>query len=88
MNPLGRFLAISAVVWLASWIPIGLWAGDLDYVLTPVSRDTSARQLYQILFYAGLLAVFALCWRRDPPPRPGWGTPRVFFFFFLPFLSS
>ena len=63
MNPLSRFLAMSAMVWLASWIPIGLWAGDVDFVLTPASRDTAARQLYQILFYSGLLVIFALSWR-------------------------
>ena len=71
------------MVWLASWIPIGLWAGDVDFVLTPASRDTAARQLYQILFYSGLLVAFALSWRRDPPPKPGWGKPSLFLFFFL-----
>ena len=83
VNPLSRFLAMSAMVWLVSWIPIGLWAGDVDFVLTPASRDTAARQRDQILFYSGLLVIFALSWRRDPPPKPGWGKPSLFFFFFL-----
>jgi membrane protease YdiL (CAAX protease family) len=83
LNALARLLAIAASVWVVSWLPIGLSVGDLDYVLTPVSRDTSARQLYQVLLYTGLLLAFAHAWRRNPPTRPSWGTPRNFLFYFI-----
>jgi membrane protease YdiL (CAAX protease family) len=83
LNPLARFLAIATAVWVASWLPIGLQMGDLDYVLTPISRGTFQRQLYQILFYTGLLLAFIQSWRRNPPPKPHWGTPRNFLFYFV-----
>ncbi|MFA7483498.1 MAG: type II CAAX endopeptidase family protein [Vulcanimicrobiota bacterium] len=83
MNPLTRFLAAAAAVWVGSWLPLGLWVGDWDYALTPASRDTLGRQIYQILFYGGLLAVFGWSWRKDPPARPGWGSVRLFLFFFI-----
>lgn len=63
-------------------MPIGLWAGDFDYVLTPVSRGTFARQLYQWLFYGGLLAVFVDSWRRHAPQRPSWGRWKQFLVYF------
>lgn len=78
MEPLKRFLILVAGVWLLAWLPIGLWMGDLDYVLTSVSRDTQARQLYQGLLYSGLLIVFLDSWRRQAPQRPAWGRLRDF----------
>lgn len=72
--PLGRFLLALLVVWLASWLPIGLYVGDFDYVLTPVSRDTWHRQLYQGLLYSGMLVVFVEFWRRYAPAYPKRGS--------------
>lgn len=61
-------------VWLASWIPLGIWVGDLDYVLTRVSRGTIHRQLYQGVLYSGLLLVFWQFWRRYSPSVPRRGS--------------
>ncbi len=71
--PLGRFLLALFIVWLASWLPIGLYLGDFDYVLNPVSRDTWYRQLYQGLLYSGMLVVFVEFWRRHAPAYPKRG---------------
>lgn len=71
--PIGCFLLALLVVWLASWLPIGLYVGDLDYVLTRVSRGTWYRQLYQGLLYSGLLLVFLDFWRRHAPDTPRRG---------------
>lgn len=67
-----RFFALLALVWVAAWLPIGIWAGDPTYVLTPASRDTEARQLYQLLLYGGLALIFFDSWRRSRPARPQW----------------
>lgn len=72
-----------ALVWLLSWLPIGFWVGDFDFVLTRVSRGTHARQLYQFLLYGGLLFVFADSWRRHRPTKPSWGNLRQFGFYFV-----
>lgn len=77
-----RFLTSIAVVWLLSWLPIGLWVGDPDFVLTTVSRGTWERQLYQWLFYGGILLVFIDSWRRHRPRQPGWGQWKHFPLFF------
>ncbi len=61
------------MVWLVSWLPIGIWVGDFDYVLTRVSRGTWQRQLYQGLLYSGLLLVFLEFWRRHAPQIPRRG---------------
>lgn len=81
--PLGRFILALLMVWLASWVPIGIWVGDLDYVLTRVSRGTSYRQLYQGLLYSGLLLVFWQFWRRYSPSVPRRGS----LFDFAPYLG-
>ncbi len=62
-----------ALVWVAAWLPIGLWSGDPDYVLTRVSRDTWQRQFYQVCLYLGLVLVFLDAWRRNAPERPRLG---------------
>lgn len=72
--PLGRFLSALLAVWLASWLPIGLYVGDFDYVLSPVSRDTWFRQLYQGVLYSGMLVVFVEFWRRHAPAYPKRGS--------------
>lgn len=72
--PLRRFLGALLLVWLVSWLPIGVFVGDLDYVLTPVSRDTWYRQLYQGLLYSGMLVVFIEFWRRYAPSYPRRGS--------------
>lgn len=59
-------------------MPVGLWSGDVDYVLTAVSRDTWQRQLYQVLLYSGLLLVFLDSWRRHAPERPRFGRWKEF----------
>lgn len=74
--PLGRFFLALALVWLVSWLPIGLYLGDPDFVLTTVSRGSVYRQLYQGLLYCGLIAVFLDFWRRYAPELPKRGRPR------------
>jgi membrane protease YdiL (CAAX protease family) len=69
---------MALAVWLLAWLPLGLWQGDPDYVLTEVSRGTLQRQIYQGLLYTGLLLVCLDAWRRHAPPRPAWGRPRDF----------
>lgn len=81
--PIGRFLLALAVVWLACWLPIGLYVGDFDYVLTRVSRGTWHRQLYQGLLYCGLLLVFLDFWRRHAPALPRRGRLGEFFSYLL-----
>ena len=76
-------MGLLALVWLLAWVPIGLWAGDIDYALTTVSRGTVARQIYQILLYSGLLLVFWDSWRKHKPSRPKWGKWSHFAFYFL-----
>lgn len=68
---------------MASWLPIGLWVGDFDYVLSRVSRDTFERRLYQWLFYGGMVLVAVDAWSRSRPPRPGWGTAKLFALYFV-----
>lgn len=68
---------------MASWLPIGLWVGDFDYVLTTVSRNTFERQLYQWLLYSGMIAVAIDSWRRHRPSRPRWGAMKFFGLYFL-----
>lgn len=77
-KPLVRFLALVALVWVAAWLPVGLWTGDPDYVLTRVSRDTWQRQFYQVCLYLGLVLVFLDAWRRNAPERPRLGRPTHF----------
>ena len=77
-----RFVLALLSVWLLAWIPIGIWIGDIDYVLTTVSRGSSERQLYQALLYLGLGVVFFLYWRQHKPNRPGWGTAKWFAVYF------
>ena len=57
--------------------------GEPDYVLTPGSRGTFERQLYQVLLYTGLLLVFIQFWRRYPPAKPRWGSPKILLFYFV-----
>jgi len=83
VSPLVRFFLLVGATWLAAWLPIGLWTGDFDYVLTPVSRGSGERQLYQGLFYTGLLLAFVDCWRRCAPSRPKWGRPILFALYFV-----
>lgn len=71
------------VVWLVSWLPLGLWVGDFDYVLTRVSRGTWQRQLYQGLLYSGLLLVFLEFWRRHAPRIPRRGRLSEFLSYLL-----
>lgn len=87
-GPIVRFLLTLVGVWLLSWLPIGLWKGDPDYVLTTVSRDTLERQIYQALLYTGLLLVFLRAWWRSPPRRPGRGSSRDLFVYFSLGLGS
>ena len=82
MNSLARFFTLVALVWVLAWLPIGLWVGDFDYVLRPVSRHSFERQVYQILLYLGLLLVFVDSWRRQRPKRPRWGKLAYLFFYF------
>lgn len=77
-STLARFVGSLLAVWLMAWLPIGLWKGDPDYVLTVVSRGTVERQLYQALLYTGLLAVFLRAWWQRAPSRPGRGRPADF----------
>lgn len=77
-HPLARFLAVVAVIWLLAWVPVGLWTGDIDYVLTAVSRGSWQRQLYQGILYAGLLLAFLDSWRRHAPERPRFGRWKQF----------
>lgn len=83
VNPLSRFLGSAALAWILAWLPVGLWVGDLDFVLTPVSRGTWERQLYQVLLYSGLFFLFVDSWRRFKPKRPRWGSWRLFALFFV-----
>lgn len=80
---IGRFLATVAAVWLCSWLPIGLWVGDPDFVLTKVSRGSAERELYQILFYGGLFLVFCYFWKHYSPAKPRGGRPGEFLFYFV-----
>lgn len=73
---LGRFFLHALLVWLLAWLPLGLWRGDPDFVLTTVSRGSIERQLYQGLLYGGLLLLFLQAWWRHAPPRPGRGRAR------------
>lgn len=82
LKPLPRFLGLVALVWVLAWLPLGLYLGDPDFVLTRFSRDTWARQLYQILFYSGLGVVFLETWWRHRPRRPSWGRARWFWVYF------
>lgn len=82
MSSLSRFFALLALVWVLAWLPIGLWVGDFDYVLQPVSRHSFERQLYQVFLYAGLLLVFLDSWRKQRPKRPRWGRPGYLLFYF------
>jgi membrane protease YdiL (CAAX protease family) len=75
---LKRFFGLLALVWLLAWLPLGLWKGDPDFVLTAASRHTVERQVYQGLLYTGLLAVFLDAWRRRAPARPARGRPASF----------
>lgn len=75
---LARFFGSLLVVWLLAWLPLGLWKGDPDFVLTAVSRHTVERQAYQGLLYTGLLIVFLDAWRRHAPRRPARGGARTF----------
>ncbi len=70
---LGRFFLYALLVWLLAWLPLGLWKGDPDYVLTVVSRGSVERQIYQGLLYSGLLFLFLHAWWRHAPERPGKG---------------
>jgi membrane protease YdiL (CAAX protease family) len=83
VNPLARFFSLIAIVWTASWLPLGLWVGDFDYVLTTVSRGTWERQFYQGLLYGGLFLVFLDTWRRHAPEKPKWGSGGLFGFYFV-----
>ena len=75
MSPLARFFFYVLAVWVAAWLPLGLWKGDPDFVLSAVSRQSVERQVYQGLLYGGLLLVFLDSWRRHAPSRPGPGRP-------------
>lgn len=81
-SPLGRFLGLALLIWVAAWLPIGLWVGDPDFVLTRVSRGTTERQLYQWLLYGGLILAFLYFWQKHAPPRPKWGKPMLFLGYF------
>jgi membrane protease YdiL (CAAX protease family) len=72
-SPLARFFFSVLAVWVVAWLPLGLWKGDLDYVLSAVSRQSVERQVYQGLLYCGLLLVFLDSWGRHAPLRPGPG---------------
>jgi membrane protease YdiL (CAAX protease family) len=77
-RPLTRFLALTLLVWTLAWLPLGLFKGDPDYVLTAVSRHSLERQVYQALLYCGLLLVFIDSWKRHAPRLPGPGRARDF----------
>lgn len=80
---LGRFFLNALLVWLLAWLPLGLWKGDPDFVLTTVSRGSVERQIYQGLLYSGLLFLFLHAWWRHAPSRPGRGSVRDLFSYAL-----
>ncbi|HIB66845.1 MAG TPA: CPBP family intramembrane metalloprotease [Phycisphaerales bacterium] len=82
-STLGRFLGLALLIWVAAWLPIGLWVGDPDFVLTRVSRGTTERQLYQWLLYGGLILAFFYFWQKHAPLRPKWGKPMLFVGYFV-----
>ena len=89
MGPLARFFLAALLVWLGSWVPLGLYVGDVDYVITRVSRGSIERQIYQGFLYTGLLILFLKFWLSYAPQKPRRGrVPGFLGFFALGLLST
>ena len=88
MKPLKRFSALLLFGWVLAWLPIGLWVGDPDFVLTSVSRNTPERELYQLFLYMVLVTIFVVSWKLLRPQGVGWGHPKIFGAYFSLGLAS
>lgn len=76
MKRVGFLLGGLLLVWVGSWLPLGLSQGQPTLLLRPQQASEALRQIYLGELYCGLLIMLTLLWKKAPPgPVPGssWG---------------